>query len=102
MLQHQLAQYSDVDIIVYIGCGERGNEMTQVLEEFPELIDPRTGRSIMERTILIRIPDRFSFKLDLLRSVVFPPCGPLLPEKTFMIIYSTTLNRGLKELFWEN
>lgn len=53
MLQHQLAQYSDVDIIVYIGCGERGNEMTQVLEEFPELIDPNTGKDLMQRTILI-------------------------------------------------
>ena len=53
MLQHQLAQYSDVDIIVYIGCGERGNEMTQVLEEFPDLIDPNTGKNLMQRTILI-------------------------------------------------
>lgn len=51
--QHQLAKWSDADIIVYIGCGERGNEMTQVLEEFPELIDPRTNRPLMERTILI-------------------------------------------------
>lgn len=53
MLQHQLAQYSDVDIIVYIGCGERGNEMTQVLEDFPNLIDPNTGKDLMQRTILI-------------------------------------------------
>ena len=53
ILQHQLAQYSDVDIIIYIGCGERGNEMTQVLEEFPDLIDPNTGKGLMERTILI-------------------------------------------------
>ncbi|MDY3007174.1 V-type ATP synthase subunit A [Anaerococcus sp. AGMB00486] len=53
MLQHQLAQYSDADIIIYIGCGERGNEMTQVLEDFPDLIDPNTGRGLMERTILI-------------------------------------------------
>jgi len=51
--QHQLAKWSDADIIVYIGCGERGNEMTDVLEEFPSLIDPRTGRPLMERTILI-------------------------------------------------
>jgi V/A-type H+-transporting ATPase subunit A len=51
--QHQLAKWSDADIIVYIGCGERGNEMTDVLEEFPKLIDPRTNRAIMERTILI-------------------------------------------------
>lgn len=51
--QHQLAKWSDADIIVYVGCGERGNEMTAVLEEFPELTDPRTGRPIMERTILI-------------------------------------------------
>ena len=51
--QHQLAKYSDVDLVVYIGCGERGNEMTDVLNEFPELIDPHTGRSLMERTVLI-------------------------------------------------
>ena len=51
--QHQLAKWSDADIIVYIGCGERGNEMTDVLEEFPKLIDPRTNRPLMERTILI-------------------------------------------------
>lgn len=53
MLQHSLAKWSDADIIIYIGCGERGNEMTQVLEEFPELIDPKSGRPLMERTILI-------------------------------------------------
>ena len=53
MLQHSLAKWSDADIIVYVGCGERGNEMTQVLEEFPELIDPKSGRPLMERTILI-------------------------------------------------
>ncbi|MDU6792283.1 MAG: V-type ATP synthase subunit A, partial [Anaerococcus sp.] len=46
MLQHQLAQYSNADIIIYIGCGERGNEMTQVLEDFPDLIDPNTGRGL--------------------------------------------------------
>jgi V/A-type H+-transporting ATPase subunit A len=51
--QHQLAKWSDADIIIYIGCGERGNEMTDVLEEFPSLIDPRTERPLMERTILI-------------------------------------------------
>ena len=51
--QHQLAKWSNADIIVYIGCGERGNEMTNVLEEFPSLIDPRSGRPLMERTILI-------------------------------------------------
>ena len=51
--QHQLAKWSDADIIIYIGCGERGNEMTDVLEEFPKLIDPRTDRPLMERTILI-------------------------------------------------
>ncbi len=51
--QHQLAKWSDADIIVYIGCGERGNEMTDVLEEFPKLIDPRTNRPLMERTVLI-------------------------------------------------
>ena len=53
VVQHQLAKWSDVDIVVYIGCGERGNEMTDVLREFPELVDPRTGRSLMERTIII-------------------------------------------------
>ncbi len=53
VLQHQLAKWCDADIIVYIGCGERGNEMTQVLEDFPKLIDPRTNRPLMERTILI-------------------------------------------------
>ncbi len=51
--QHQLAKWSDADIIIYVGCGERGNEMTDVLEEFPALMDPRTGRPLMERTILI-------------------------------------------------
>jgi len=53
MTQHQLAKWSNADIIVYIGCGERGNEMTQALEEFSALIDPRTGRPLMERTVLI-------------------------------------------------
>ena len=53
MTQHALAKWSNADIIVYIGCGERGNEMTDVLQEFPKLIDPRTKRPIMERTILI-------------------------------------------------
>ncbi len=51
--QHQLAKWAEADIIVYIGCGERGNEMTDVLNEFPELIDPHTGKSLMERTVLI-------------------------------------------------
>lgn len=53
VVQHQLAKWSDADIIVYIGCGERGNEMTDVLMEFPELKDPRTGQSLMKRTVLI-------------------------------------------------
>lgn len=53
MLQHQIAKWSDADIIVYIGCGERGNEMTEVLEDFPKLIDPKTQKPLMERTILI-------------------------------------------------
>lgn len=53
MLQHQIAKWSNADIIVYIGCGERGNEMTEVLEDFPKLIDPKTNRPLMERTILI-------------------------------------------------
>ena len=51
--QHQLAKWAEADIVVYIGCGERGNEMTDVLGEFPELIDPHTGKSLMERTVLI-------------------------------------------------
>ena len=51
--QHQLAKWSEADIVVYIGCGERGNEMTDVLNEFPELVDPRTGESLMKRTVLI-------------------------------------------------
>lgn len=53
MLQHQFAKWSNADIIVYIGCGERGNEMTDVLEEFPKLTDPKTGRPMIERTVLI-------------------------------------------------
>ena len=53
VMQHALAKWSDVDVVVYIGCGERGNEMTDVLREFPELVDPRTGQSLMKRTVLI-------------------------------------------------
>ena len=53
MVQHQIAKWSDADIIIYIGCGERGNEMTQVLEEFSELTDPKTGRKLLERTAMI-------------------------------------------------
>ncbi|OQO78680.1 V-type ATP synthase subunit A [Enterococcus gallinarum] len=53
VVQHQIAKWSDVDIVVYVGCGERGNEMKDVINEFPELIDPHTGESIMERTVLI-------------------------------------------------
>lgn len=53
VVQHQLAKWSDVDIVVYVGCGERGNEMTDVLREFPELKDPKTGESLMKRTVLI-------------------------------------------------
>ena len=53
VVQHQLAKWSDADIIVYIGCGERGNEMTDVLNEFPELIDPKSGEPLMKRTVLI-------------------------------------------------
>ena len=53
MTQHQIAKWADADIIIYIGCGERGNEMTQVLEEFGELTDPRTGNPLMDRTTLI-------------------------------------------------
>ncbi len=53
VIQHQLAKWAEADIVVYIGCGERGNEMTDVLNEFPELKDPKSGRSLMERTVLI-------------------------------------------------
>jgi len=53
MTQHAVAKWCDADVIIYIGCGERGNEMTDVLTEFPQLIDPRTGRTLMERTLLI-------------------------------------------------
>ena len=53
VVQHQLAKWAEADIVVYIGCGERGNEMTDVLNEFPELLDPKTGHSLMERTVLI-------------------------------------------------
>ncbi|MCQ2416066.1 MAG: V-type ATP synthase subunit A [Lachnospiraceae bacterium] len=53
VVQHQLAKWADAQIVIYIGCGERGNEMTDVLNEFPELKDPRTGKSLMERTVLI-------------------------------------------------
>ena len=53
VIQHQLAKWADAEIVVYVGCGERGNEMTDVLKEFPEIIDPNTGESIMKRTVLI-------------------------------------------------
>lgn len=53
VVQHQIAKWSDVDLVVYVGCGERGNEMTDVMNEFPKLIDPNTGESLMERTVLI-------------------------------------------------
>lgn len=53
VVQHQIAKWADVDLVVYVGCGERGNEMTDVINEFPELIDPNTGESIMSRTVLI-------------------------------------------------
>ena len=53
VVQHQLARWADSDIIVYVGCGERGNEMTEVLTDFPELTDPRTGEPLMKRTTLV-------------------------------------------------
>lgn len=53
VVQHQIAKWADVDLVVYVGCGERGNEMTDVMNEFPELIDPRSGESLMARTVLI-------------------------------------------------
>jgi len=54
--QHQLAKWADADIVVYVGCGERGNEMTEVIEDFPELEDPKTGNPLMARTSLIATP----------------------------------------------
>ena len=53
LVQHQIAKWGDAEIVVYVGCGERGNEMTDVLNEFPELMDPKTGESLMKRTVLI-------------------------------------------------
>ena len=53
MTQHQLAKWCDADIIIYVGCGERGNEMSQVLDEFSELVDPKSGRPMTDRTVLI-------------------------------------------------
>ena len=53
MTQHQLAKWCDADIIIYVGCGERGNEMTQVLTEFSDITDPKTGRPLLDRTMLI-------------------------------------------------
>ena len=53
ILQHALAKWCDADVIIYVGCGERGNEMAEVLDEFPRLIDPSSGRPLMERTVLI-------------------------------------------------
>lgn len=53
VVQHQLAKWSDADVVVYVGCGERGNEMTDILNEFPELIDPKTGKNLMQKTILV-------------------------------------------------
>ncbi len=53
VVQHQIAKWGDTEIVVYVGCGERGNEMTDVLNEFPELKDPKTGESLMKRTVLI-------------------------------------------------
>ncbi|HEU0032561.1 MAG TPA: V-type ATP synthase subunit A [Kofleriaceae bacterium] len=53
IVEHSLAKYADADVVVFVGCGERGNEMAEVLQEFPRLVDPRTGRSIMERTVLV-------------------------------------------------
>ena len=53
VIQHQLAKWADAEIVVYVGCGERGNEMTDVLKEFPEIIDPNTGESLMNKVVLI-------------------------------------------------
>jgi V/A-type H+-transporting ATPase subunit A len=53
VIEHSLAKFSDADVVIFVGCGERGNEMTEVLEEFPKLVDPRTGRSIMDRAVLV-------------------------------------------------
>ncbi len=64
MTQHQIAKWSDADIIIYIGCGERGNEMTQVLEDFSKLIDPKSGNLMMDRTTLIGFPAYLASKLS--------------------------------------
>ena len=53
MLQQSLAKWAHADVVVYVACGERGNELTEVLQEFPRLVDPRSGASLMERTILV-------------------------------------------------
>ena len=78
MTQHQLAKWCDADIIVYVGCGERGNEMSQVLQEFGELIDPKSGRPMTDRTVLIantsNTPSLYSFITD---STIGPP-NPLI------------------------
>jgi len=60
VVQHQIAKFADADMVVYVGCGERGNEMTDVLNEFPELIDPKTGESIMKRTVLIANTSKYA------------------------------------------
>ena len=70
VMQHAVAKFSDVDIVIYIGCGERGNEMTDVLREFPELVDPRTGETLMKRTVLIANTSDMP--------VAAPPAGPRL------------------------
>ena len=76
MTQHQLAKWCDADIIVYIGCGERGNEMTQVLEEFSELIDPKSGRPLTDRTVLIANTSNMPVAA---REASINPCG-ILPR----------------------
>ncbi len=76
VVQHQLAKWADVDIVVYIGCGERGNEMTDVLREFPELKDPRTGESLMKRTVLIANTS------DMPVAARRPLCTPASPSRS--------------------
>ena len=75
MTQHQIAKWSDADIIIYIGCGERGNEMTQVLEDFSKLIDPKSGNLMMDRTTLIA--NTSNMPVAALVKLLFIPVLPL-------------------------
>ena len=100
MTQHQIAKWSDADIIIYIGCGERGNEMTQVLEDFSKLIDPKSGNLMMDRTTLIDVYKRQNFR-SCEKSKISPypnfysPCHKTPPSPldhpAFLIAYCLSL-----------